>query len=335
MNTITQADDVGRFKTIAFWHWEYTRRNRLYKLYSNKIESFRNGLIGAGGLHQDITVVPLGGIFDKYLYKQEGEQSINHLLKWFLIRGLDREKGMLFLRYRLLFHGFNKKFKRYFKPCHIGIDSSEQLDKLLSGNLPCFEIKDLVDLIAILPQELKLKLTLDYSKARIKILGPWFAEMVSVENTGQNNIKIEMDQVFKFSDDVILDREDQRTISGMANVLAFLNRLFVNGCKQENPLVTDYMLQLIYRFCLAGKHIKSSSIMRLAMLWLWDQAHKQNEDNPAQFDDVYPLLKSKIEQAGVSGKVWEQIVTRRKRVRGYYDVTDYCIKNRTIISLNQ
>lgn len=307
------SGDVDRLKRIAFWYWEYMRRNKLYKAYCTVINRY-NDCFKRIGVYDYMQTKAYLDEMSEYVSNHDNAYDLKYTS---FRRRLEKEHGenagRLFFKYGFLSNGYEKKFGRVYKDSCVGMDTYEALNNFLDGQDVPFKLSDLADISAL-----------------IRLNGEWVTSvegerpsMFTFDANRLQDITLDREAIFKFPDKVGLE----------LHALNLINKTV--ACLFEKQRVGEDTLQAVYKLSLAGRHINSTDAMRLAMLWLWDKAHEKDEDSPIPFDEVYPLLKRKIEKAGMADGAWEQIVTRRKRIAEYYEVTSRCIKQCIVTSLNQ
>ena len=312
-STKTLLDGSDRLQRIAFWYWEYMRRNPLYQRYCAVIETY-NDYFKDIGIYEFMQTREFLDEMAEYVSTHDDEEDLKYTP---FRRRVEKSHGeyasLKVFKYGFLSCGFENNFGRIYKHCLDGLDSDEALGYLLRDNDVEFLTKNPADLSALLKLNGEWLLTVDEMTP----------DTFSFDFQRTGNIKISPQGVTKSPSKVGLE----------VQALNMINKAVESLFKKQN--IEGETLQAVYKLCLEGKHINSSDVMRLAMVWLWDKAHETSESTPASFDDVYPLLKAKVEASGKTDGAWEQIMTRRKRIMGYYEMTDFCIKNRVIMSLNQ
>lgn len=309
----TPVDDTDRLKRVAFWYWEYMRRNPLYRRYCAVIERYHDYFKSIGVFDYMETREYLEEMTGHTAAHDDEEELIHNPFRMRLEKDHGKEAGMKYFKYGFLSYGFEKHFGRIYQHHSIGMDSSIILDKLLTGVDIVFSVKGPADISAL-----------------TKLNGSW---MISIDEMSPTNFlyNLEKSTSIKVDPQAILNNPTKVGLE--IHALNLINRAVESLFGKQH--IADETFQSVYKLSLSGKHINSSDAMRLALLWLWDKAHEKEGDAPTPFEEVYPALKAKIEAAGLTDGTWEQIVTRRKRIAGYYAVTDFCIKNHAITSLNQ
>lgn len=305
--------NTDRLKRVAFWYWEYMRRNPLYRRYCAVIERYNDYFKSLG-------------VFDymesrEYLEEMASYTSAHddcHDLAYnpFRVR-LDnefgKEAGMKYFKYGFLSYGYEKHFGRIYKHYSFGLDTTEALEKIFSGEDVTFSVKGHADISAL-----------------VKLNGSW---MISIDEMMPTNYLYNLEKSNSITIDPKAILNNPTKVGLEVHALNMINKAVESLFGKQH--IDEETLQSVYKLSLSGKHINSSDTMRLAMLWLWDKAHEKDGGKPESFDAVYPLLKDKINASGMLDGAWEQIFTRRKRIVGYYGVTDFCIQNHTIRSFNK
>jgi len=321
------------------------RRNPLYKKYCTVINRY-NEYFKKIGVYDFMQSKAYMDEMTDYCSAHDDKQSLAHTpFRTRLEKDHGIEAGQLFFRYGFLSSGYELKFGRIYKDYSIGIDPCGMIDRMIRGDDISFFTEDLFDIAALI--KLNGKLAEDDAHGSAtgadKNRGQW---LITIDDEAPSNFHFDL----KRAGDIRLDPEG--ILSNPAKVgcevyaLNLINKTVANLFEKQRP--TEESLQAVYNLNMAGTRFKSVDSMRLAMLWMWDMAHKGNGSEPAGFDEVYELLKEKVEEIGILGKSklvekgtqgkkggpWEQFMTRRQRILGYYNVTATCINNITVTCLN-
>lgn len=308
-----KVDETDRLKRIAFWYWEYMRRNPLYRRYCVVIERYQD-FFKSLGVFEYMESREYLEMMTSYVAAHDDEDELrNNPFKVRLDTEFGAEAGMKYWKYGFLSYGFEKHFGRIYKHHSIGLDAEETLNKLLSGKDVAFSVKGAAEISAL-----------------VKLNGSW---MISIDEMQPSNFlyNLEKSTSIKIDPKAILNNPEKVGLE--VHALNMINKAVESLFGKQH--LDEETLKSVYKLSLSGKHINSADAMRLAMLWMWDKAHEKDAAHPQPFEAVYPLLKQKVEAAGGVGGTWEQIVTRRKRIVEYYAATDFCIQNHTITSFNK
>ena len=304
-------DDVDRLKRAAFWYWEYMRRNPLYRRYCQAIKKY-DDYFKSLGVYDFMQSKEYLDEMSEYVSCHDESNDLEYTpFRRRFEHDHGQESGRIFYKYGFLSNGFEKHFGRIYKCCSEGLDSDFALRELINGNCVDFYTENIADISAL-----------------IKLNGQW---LITVDDETPSTFSFDMERKkeIKIEPNSIITNPDKVGLEVFA--LKLIN-IAVDGLFKKQRVSLD-TYESVYKLSLAGKHINSSDAMRLCMLWLWDKAHEQDEKNPAPFNDVYSLLKAKIEKANVSDGVWEQILYRKPRIREYYEATDRSIQQRIVIPL--
>jgi hypothetical protein len=306
-------DDIDRLKKAAFWYWEYMRRNDLYRRYCDVMEQYHDYFKSIGVFDSMQTKEYLNEMVE-YVATHDDHLDIKYPP---FRRRLDRdhgdEAGHKYFKYSFLCRSYEKMFGRIYVNYFFGIDTEETLQKIFKGENVTFE--------ASAPPEIS---------ALTKLNGSW---LVSIDDYTPNNFLYDYEHAKSITIDPkgIINKPTE--VSQDIHALNIINKAVASIFEEQD--IPPESLQSVYKRNLAGKYVSGSDFMRLSMLWMWDKAHEDDRNNPLPFDDVYSRLKQKIEQAGITIKGSDQIFTHRKRIVEYYATTDFCIKNRTLTTLNK
>lgn len=194
------------------------------------------------------------------------------------------------------------------------MDTEEALSQALKEEILSFEVDSLADMTAMLKMHEEWVVYID---------GDAPAMFVAFGET-----KADIPNCL----DVPLDK-----MANIGNEVQVLN-LYRKALYEEfgEQALDESTKNAVYQLSIAGKHINNSDLVRLAALWLWDTASEATPDDlDAGFKDAYEQLTKRIDDAGMGGvKPLSQFMTRRKRIKGYFDATNKCIKNMYVFNLN-
>lgn len=304
-------DNADRLMNVAFWYWEHMRRNKYYTRYCDVIESYKHYFASIGELDYLDSKEGMEELFS-YFYDTENDYDIkNNPYKTRLEKAHGKESGLIFFKFSFLSEKFRSKFNRIYKHYSIGINPECELQKLLNDEDVLFETKDTADIAALLRMHNDWAMKIDDDSPTYYIY--------SLEESGP--ITVDPKSILN----------NPSTIGLEAHAINLINKSVNSLIKKQ--FVEQETFEAVYDISVARKKINNADEMRLAILWLWDKAHEENYENPTPFDVVYPLLKDKLERANASGGVWEQVLYRKSRIRGYYEVLIQSIAQLTVLPL--
>lgn len=303
-----KPSNIERLKSVAFWHWEYQRRNPHYRRYIDVLEKFDEYFRSIG----------------EYDFINSKE-FIEEITEYCVVPGcqynwrdnpiMDRirndhgpEAAIRLFKYGFLADKFLEKFKRLQKHYSVGMDTNDVLKTLKDGGDYTFETDDPQDYAAVLRMHSDWAMQLDGTDPDL-----YTYVFEKFENISVNTEKA-------------LDNPANLGLEGHA---LKLYRAVVEGLFGEQA-ISDDTLDAVYRLSLSGKYINSSDEMRLSVLWIWDKTNTA-ATSPLSFDQSYQLLKKEILKSHLSEGVWDQVVTRKKRVFEYYEVLEQCIRQMSVI----
>lgn len=307
-------DNIERLESIAFWLWEYTRRNQHYRRYIDVIMWYRIQFHEVGELENLDNFCS----YESVQRLMDESDSNPEIIKYNdFTRELTQKHGYFYGKavFKILFliMQFNKRFKRTAKDYEEGINTEEEIDKLLKGEKVSFLSKDQNDQYAV-----------------ISLRKDWVI-MVDGDTPNPNMIRFENDDVITINPSKIISH--RKELSKEAASFEIYDQLSKNVSTTGR---IDYETQLeIYELGGAGLDFDPrGDNMRLVMLWLWDKAHEPDDrDNPPKsFDEVYPLLKDRLHDGDLDN-LTSDVLNRKSRIKGYYRTTEYCINNLTVLPL--
>lgn len=304
-----KADDADRLERVAFWLWEYTRRNHHYRRYVDVIHNYLERFDEIGELDNVLSFMGYDNL-QVLLSDPDFDLTDN-----FLTQELSKKHGELYAKYLfkmcILLSKFNMRFGRVFKDYTEGLDTHKSLKDLLDGKEVSFRSKDQYDQYAVMHIRNEWMMTVDGDAPNLN--------MVTVENDA--DIKLDPTKVLTHGTELAKE----------ANSLNIYNQMYRNASKGRG---IDYDTKIqVYQLGAAGKDIKPSGDQkRFIMLWLWDQAHdpENKGDQPKSFDEVFPLLKEHLHE-GYLSTLCHEVTSRKSRTRGYYQTTEQCIKELVIL----
>ena len=309
--TKEKIDDVERIKRVAFWYWEYMRRNTSYRRYCDTIDKYDDFFKEIGVYDYMQSKEYLDEMTD-YVSSHDEKEDLKHTpFRRYLEKHHGYRAGLLFFKYGFLANGYDIKFGRIYKHYLNGMDSNNALEIVLDERNVKFFSDDVADISAISKLNKNWSITIEDDDP----------SLFYFDYEKFDNIKIKPEALLN----------DPGRIGLEAHALHLNNKAVKSLFGKQN--IDADTLSSVYKLSLAGKHINSSDVMRLAMLWIWDQASEHDKQNSREFYEVYPSLKAKIEEYSMADGVWEEILTRKARVAGYYQATKNCIQNLTVTPL--
>ena len=311
---IPPQDDVDRLKGIAFWYWEYTRRNPLYIRYCDVINVY-DDYFKSLGVYDFMQSKEYLDETSGYVTTHDEPEDLKFTpFRRRLENDFGEEAGKIYFKYGCLGCGFEKHFGRIYKHYSIGINTEEALSKTLVGNNFSFCSENPTDFAAL-----------------VKLNETW---LITIDDFEPSTFSYDVQRAKNISTNPSTVLENPEKLSLEVHALSLIKRAVESLFGEQH--VPDETLQAVYKLSIAGRRFNSTDLMRLAMLWLWDKAHEKDAANPALFEEIYPLLKAKITDTGSTlvGN-WDQLIQRPGRARDYYAMTDYCIQHHTITHLNK
>jgi len=307
-------EDINRLKGIAFWYWEYLRRNPLYIRYCDVIKRY-DDYFKSIGVYDFMQTKEYLEEISEYVSTHEDSEDLKYMpIRRRIERDHGEKAGKIYFKYGFLGYAFEEKFGRIYKDPSEGIDTETTLEAVMTGKKVSFLADNARDISAL-----------------TKLHGSW---LISVDDTTPKSYFYDLPRIknIKIDPDGILHDPGQVGLEVYA--LNLITKAVESLFEEQN--IDDNTLQSIYLLTISGKTLRNADISRLAALWLWDKAHEKGRQNPATFKEVYPLLKAKLndKKRTITGN-WEQQALNATRVRTHYEMTDYCIRNRTISYLNK
>lgn len=307
-------DIYDRLRNVAFWYWEYQRRNNQYRRWSSVVECFIEYFDSIGELERMDSQETL----EECLAHEKELETIFDYFDTPFCRHLVEEHGIEAKRkyIKMCFLGakFDQKFKRVFRHHCDGIDTDLALEAILNQHDVSFETERVGDLSALLVM---------HEDWIVQIDGDVPTPILSL---------LEVSATLPFNPDI--KPEQLENIGKEYQVL----NLFNKAVKEvfEDQFLDYSTAEAAYKLSIAGRHINNSDLVRLAVLWMWDRA---DESNPNDVETGFPAaleaLQTKLDEKGMGAeKAFNQFFTRRKRILGYFKATNKCIEEMNVFNLN-
>lgn len=297
--------DSHRLKSVAFWFWEYQRRNPAYRQFSRVIENYRAYFDDLGELETIESEEGCKG-FDADAFDMEDPNPKNHPYALYLEGKYGKEARLAFYRLTFLIEAVRRRFQRLYCDYRIGMNTDETLDAVLMGESIAFESKDHTDINALLRSYNKWSMSIDED-----IPNHYMADLDKTPG-----ILLDHKQALKDPEQVMLELHAVKIFN------VTIDSIF------SNKRISDETLEAVYRLCLSGDHIVSSDITRLILLWMWDKARDENVSSSLSFDEVYSFLKKAIPQGRRHEGINATLFKKRQRLFEYYE--NLCTKINTM-----
>jgi len=288
--------DSHRIKSIAFWFWEYQRRNPAYRKFSYVIENYRHYFDEIGELQSIESEEGCNG-FGSDAFDMEDPNPKNHPYALHLEKKHGLEARLAFCRLSFLIEAVRRRFHRLYRNANIGLDTEEALAVILKGKHVKFESKDHADINALLRSYYK-----------------W---AMSIDDDAPNHYMSDLDK----TSGILLNHKQALKDPGQVMLELHAVKIFNTTMESifSNKRISDETLEAVYKLCLSGENIVSADITRLILLWMWDKAHEEDENSPLDFDTVQKLLKQAIP---LKYRYIDKIATllqKKQRLLEYYE----------------
>ncbi|GAB6039251.1 hypothetical protein JCM15519_38100 [Fundidesulfovibrio butyratiphilus] len=226
----------------------------------------------------------------------------NHPYALYLEERYEAKARIAFYRLSCLEEAVRRRFHRLYRNAYIGLDTEEALDVILKGKPVKFESKNHADINALLRSYYKWAMSIDDDAPN--------HYMSDLDKT--SGILLDHKQALKDPEQVMLELHAVKIFN------ATIDSIF------SRKRISDETLEAVYKLCLSGDHIVSADVTRLILLWMWDKAHEDDEDNPLDFDEVHDLLKKAIPLKHRHNDKIATLLQKRQRLFEYYE--NLCIK---------
>lgn len=307
------TDTIDRVKNIAFWQWEYTRRNPTYRKYSEALLALEDRIADHG----------IFELFKNADFQKEANEFANIKATYsyyHAVDGLLSEEAMKELRrWKTLRDKFTERFMRRRRSSHLGATTCYEmiLEMVSEGRKreyntgSCHEGHDyfsesLDDILALLSYHHDWSILVDEK------LPP----------------KVDFEMLIGFSyrptdtaTDYIHTGDEIRSLSYLHD---FTNR---------EGRVPDELCEIVYKLSIAGKKINPADEMRKFLLILWDEMNKIGSFERKTFDHYYRDVLKMIDGEGATHSIWKQVASNKTRIYKYFQATCRCIEGMRVYSL--
>ncbi|MBI4805527.1 MAG: hypothetical protein HY795_09855 [Desulfovibrio sp.] len=297
--------DSHRIRSVAFWFWEYQRRNPAYRHFSHVIENYRAYFDELGELEVIESEEVCKG-FDADAFDMEDPNPKSHPYTLHLEERYGKKARLSFCRLSFLTEAVRRRFHRLYRNAYIGLNTGEALAAVLKGKSVAFESKDHIDINALLRSYYKWAMSIDDDAPN--------HYMADLDKTA--GILLDHKQALKDPEQVMLELHAVKIFN------ATIDSIF------SNKRISDETLEAVYKLCLSGDHIVSADMTRLIILWMWDKAHESDDNNPLSFDEVHEILKEAIPLKHRHNDKIATLLQKRQRLFEYYE--NLCTKINTM-----
>lgn len=307
-------DSYDRLKNVAFWYWEYQRRNSQYRRWSNIIEGYIDYFASIGELENLGNPEALASNVEYADNPDNADDFFDSPLCRHLLKQHGPEAKCKYFKMSMRQAKFDQKFKRVLRFHWEGMDTEKALDAVLKEEDVSFETESVADHSAMLAM---------HENWIVQIDGDAPSHLLSLSKA---------QATLPFNPDV--KPEQMANIGSEYQVLNMFNKAVKEVF--EDQFLDSTTAEAAYKLSIAGKHINNSDLVRLAVLWMWDRADESNPDDiEAGFQEALEALQAKLNKKGMGGeKAFSQFFTRRKRILGYINATNKCIEEMNVFNLN-
>lgn len=299
-------DNIDRLYGVAFWLWEYQRRNKHYIHFSNVIEYYLEYFEKIGVAKYIYSKEFYDEMFSYFYSKEDGSDIHEHPFVKRLIEEHGEVDMKMFIKFSFLGEAFRKRFFRIYKHYSIGIDTNEVVDKLLSckNNEKClkkilesFRSKDADDVSALLKANDKWSIKIDGDDPN------WYNN--DIEKSGLITI------------DPVSVKKNAGKIGQEINALKLVDVTLKNLFGTET--IQEDVLGDVYNLCIKSSNIIPSDFTRLQLLWVFDNARINGYDDPLPFYEVHKKLSQQVRLLAYNEQIWSQFIDKKYRIKEYYD----------------
>jgi hypothetical protein len=313
-----QQTKAERLENLAFWYWEYLRRNPVYIEWSCAMNRLTNHL----SQYPETMAEVLSA--DKWLAKINTgpEDKTWQDVKFSPERKVIEERhgkraGEIYHKYNIFCVSFGSRFKRTYRTFDEGMDTEECL-KLV------FNRKDDISFKPIHISDVAALLNLhdDWMVG----LGGYEPNYMGLLTYQHATLPIGPEITTEMHHKACLEYE---VINLMCKAIDYWGI--------QEPTVDEETASATIELLTELKSVNTANVMRLAMLWLWDRMledYDESLDSDELFKKHWGVLKDRANAAGLNEAPWNQIYDKKKRVHTAFLNTIDCIMQVKIIDLN-
>lgn len=307
------ADAIDKVKNLAFWQWEYQRRNQKYREYSEAMTVLDLDLIDSG-VSAYFAREDYVELVTKYQDPSEPFSYYNMIKDNFSKCVLD-----YFYKWCILRQKFAANFMR--RPKHYMNGEETCYEMLLcsisrrkkcnydiqkySGYDACY-LDELSDLLALLSYREQWDILID----------------------GKVPPKVDFLTMFNFPYVPTSNATESTDIGSQIRSLAFL----YDFTRTHHPQ-SDELCETIYRLAIAGRKINPADEMRTFLLILWDEMDRIGCFDRKTFNHYYADVLKMIDAKGAEHSIWKQVASHKSRIYKYFQTTCRCIEDMRVYPL--
>lgn len=301
-----------RLRSVAFWHWEYQRRNPAYRKWSKTIQDYLKYFDSIGEIENMSSPETF---FEnvEHAKSHDGEDWQSPYVQY-LLEAHGPDAQLKYFKFCILGAKFEDKFKRIYREHWIGMDSEVALSDILDMKTVSFDTDDKTDLIALF--SMHEEWIVQFGGEVPSYIGSFIEDHASAP----------------FSPDATPEQTMKIGIEYQA--LNAFNKAV--KCVFEDTFIDEQTMQAVYKLSISGKRINTADLTRLSVLWMWDYAYRANPDDlMSEFDNARAAVWEKINEKGMGGeKGFNAISSRRPRVLTNFKATNKCIQTMRVFHLN-
>lgn len=307
------ADAVDKIKNIAFWQWEYQRRNQKYRDYSEATTILQLDLADAG-VADFFARKDYVELVNKYQDSSEPfahynmikdnfpDCVVDYLCKWSILNQKFTDKFMR--RSKHYVNGEETCYEMLLNFIARGEKCNYDVKKY-SGYDECY-LEELDDLLALLAYRKQWGILMD---GKIPPKHDFFTKL--------NTPYIPTNDATR-SPDVGLEI---RSLSFLCDFTVVHHSL------------TDELCEIIYKLAIAGRKINPADEMRTFLLILWDEMERVGSFDIKTFNHYYSDVLKMIDENGADHSIWNQVATHKSRIYKYFKTTCQCIEDMRVYPL--
>lgn len=313
-----QQTKAERLENLAFWYWEYQRRNPVYRRWSEVLSHYEKLMDPYQSTLDEATTPDAMIELLKYNDQVTDWQGIKfNPTRAFVEERHGKKAGKLFYKFDIFSIRFEYKFKRMPLTCDLGYPSEVLLQRVLDRDEGLnFKPLDIADVSTLL-----------------NIHNDWIVRVAGYEPTHLNILR-HREVTIPVGPNITFEEHQKATLE--YEVLHLMSKA-IDIWDINEPVVDEETADAALELLSDLDSVNTANIMRLAVLWLWDRMEEDDDESldfDAKFKKHWGVLKDRANSAGLDEAPWNQIYDKKKRVLTALLNTNDCIMQMKIIDLN-
>lgn len=303
---------------LAFWYWEYQRRNPAYIRWVSNLDRLWSELEPYVDTLDELSSPD--SMVDMIAYEREAttlQERKHNPFRQVMEDRHGAEAGLNSYRYGQLNNKCEQRFKRSHLSPEYGVDTEELLQYVLGQE-----------------HEVNYKYNeISFVSALLNMHNDW---IVTIDGQEPSHITMLLHPFVTLPIGPHVTTEIHQKATLEYEVLHFMSNA-MDIWDFNNPEVDEETADAALELLTDLDNVNTANTMRLAMLWLWDRIEEDDDDSldfDSKFQKHWGVLKDRANSVGLTEAPWNQIYDKKKRVLTALQNTNDCIMQMKIIDLN-